>query len=129
MMKNIKFLLTTLCFAVLFVAISMTMSCSELSPGRSLHKYEWFKNQYNAIEQLHTQIENATEQVEQYRQLYGEPSTWSFSVHEEYARLQSVRSGYISKHNKLVAEYNAESSKFNWEIFKTNDLPEKIDTY
>lgn len=99
----------------------------QFAPDAMLHKYEWFKNQYNSIQQIGQRMDQSKQAVEDYKKMMGDPSKWNFSQHEEYSHLSTTYSGYLSQYNSLVAEYNSQSSKFNWSFAKTNELPRKIE--
>lgn len=99
----------------------------QFAPDALLHKYEWFKNQHNSIKQIGVRTDQSKQAVEDYKRMMGDPSKWNFSQHEEYGRLSTTHSGYLSQYNALAAEYNSQSSKFNWDFVKTNELPHRIE--
>lgn len=112
-------------FSVLMLAGCFT-SYDEYSPGAMLKKYEWFKNQYEAIQQIDRRLVDAEKQAGQFVRMPGDSQlTWQDK--DERQRLNAVRQGYASQYNALVAEYNAQSKKFNWSYFKTRDLPLTIE--
>jgi hypothetical protein len=99
----------------------------QYAPDAILHKYEWFKNQYNSIQQIGIRTEQSRLAIENYKQMMGDPSKWNFSQHEEFSRLSTIYSGYQSQYNALAAEYNSQSSKFNWDFARTNELPRRVE--
>ena len=117
--------------AVATMANCRMMGCGvvedQLAPDAILHKYEWFKNESNSIKQIGVRTDQSKAAVENYKKMMGDPSKWNFSQHEEFSRLTTTYSGYLSQYNTLVAEYNSQSSKFNWNFAKTDDLPHRIE--
>lgn len=87
-----------------------------ISPDFVYDNYVWFKEQYTAIQQVSVMIQNAKGEVQDFKELYGDTSTWSWEINDEYSRLLTVKNGYISKYNQLVAQYNAKASnaRVNW---------------
>ena len=90
----------------------------EFSAEAMLKKYEWFKDASNQIIKRGKDI-----------QIYAEKqSTMCVGQIDRLAREQCMMwsqevAGVKSAHNSLVAEYNAQSSKFNWSAFNADNLP------
>lgn len=104
----------------------------EFSPEAMLKKYEWFKNQSAAIQKAQKDIANLKAESDikgQYEQDNGKDhSKWSplalNSYQEELSLNKQQRLAQVSNTNSLIAEYNAQSAKFNWAGFMTrDDLP------
>lgn len=75
--------------------------------------YEWFKAQETAMLQIKSQICTSNEELEQFKQTYGDNgSAWSNTLKDQFADLNFVKRGYISKYNSLVATYNARRASF-----------------
>ena len=90
----------------------------EFSASAMFKKYEWFKDASNQIEKRGKDI-----------QIYKEKQTlMCVGPTDRLAREQCMMwsqelAGIKSAHNSLVAEYNAQSSKFNWSAFNADDIP------
>jgi len=107
----------------------------EFGPEAALEKYEWFIDRANAITKADKDItlfENRRTDIEgQYDKTYGsDRSKWLPSEKAQYnqavetARVDLL--AIVSNRNNLVAEYNAQSEKFNWSPFQTRpDMPPK----
>jgi len=102
-------------------------ACDQIGPDALLKKYEWFKNQYEAIQQIDARLKASDLEKTEFRAQSPDMSKWDWHQHESYDRLVATRAGYLSQYNALVAEYNAQSKKFNWEFVKTRDLPHVIE--
>ena len=92
----------------------------------AIYNYEWFKTQYEKIQANREQINNTIEQIKEFKQTYGDVSTWDSSTKDEYNRLNTIKLGLINQDNNLVAEYNARSKMANRAIFE-NKLPLSVD--
>jgi uncharacterized protein YxeA len=112
----------------IIVILSLGFIFHHFGPSRSLQKYEWFKNQYAQIQQVGKQIENTNSRIQEFKNFNGDPKKWDWSLKEEFSRIQTVLQGYTEQYNYMVAEYNAQSSKFNWSGFKTS-LPRDAGEY
>lgn len=105
---------------------------NEFSPEAMLKKYEWFKVQSARIQKAQEDIKNLkieSDVTGQYEKDNGKDhSKWSplalNSYQEELSLNKQQRLAQVSNTNGLIAEYNAQSAKFNWAGFKTrDDLP------
>jgi len=102
---------------------------NELSAEAIQRKYEWFINQSNGIEKMDKDIalfEQRRADVEKRYVAFGEPSKWSEGTKAQYLHDAKIAKddlvAVVSQRNNLVAEYNANSEKWNWGLFK--DYPE-----
>ena len=114
-----KLLFTILAFSLM----SCGLVLREAGPSALLKKYEWFKNQYQASEQIRTRMNSAQENVKSFVDEFPDRSKWTWQDKDEYQRIKAVYEGYKSQYNSIVADYNAQSSKFNWRGLKTFELP------
>ena len=110
----------------------------EFDPSAMLKKYEWFRNQSQYIA---TATQNVTNQRNLAEKIKSQFEVDNGTDHKSWD--QDTRHAYQSKldfseqqalalvatRNSLVADYNAESSKFNWAPFKdsTNAPPKKFE--
>jgi hypothetical protein len=99
----------------------------EYSPGAMLKKYEWFKNQAESYKQISARYENFEKAISNFVANFPDRAKWSWQDREEYQRLCSVRDGYLSQVNSIIADYNAQSGKFNWSAFNTADVPRRLE--
>ncbi len=100
----------------------------EFDPSAMLRKYEWFKDQYAQMQQISKRTEDAESRIKRFESFNGAPSKWGWQTHDEYNRLGTVLQGYKDQYNSLAAEYNSQSSKFNWKKFK-GEVPQAIEEY
>ena len=96
------------------------------TPENAIYNYEWFKTQYEKIQANRQQTQNIIISLTEFKQLYGDVSTWDYSTKEEYNRLNTIKIGLQNMDQNLVAEYNARSKMANREIFK-DKLPLNVD--
>ncbi len=123
----------TICaFTCNFVGDGVQTVHNEYDPSAMLKKYEWFKNQSQFILKADQDIKNlkSEQQIkEQFENDNGKSHTsWDpitkNSYQEQINLNQQQRMAIVANRNKMVADYNAQSSKFNWGAFKTkDDLP------
>ena len=94
--------------------------------NNAIYNYEWFKTQYEKIQTTEKQIDNTMMLKDDFKELYGEASTWDFTTKESYSRLQTTLLGQKNHYESIVAEYNARSKMANRNIFK-DTLPFNVD--
>lgn len=92
----------------------------------AIYNYEWFKTQFEKINANREQIKTIKQEVDDYKLMYGNVSTWDYQTKEEYSRLNSIKIGLINQDKNLVAEYNARSKMANRNIFN-DKLPFYVD--
>lgn len=104
----------------------------EYSPEAMLKKYEWFKSQSQLIQKAQQDIANAKMEPDirtEYERDNGKDHTkWSPIVlrdyHEDVSTSKEERLALVANCNKLIADYRAQASKFNWSSFQTrSDMP------
>lgn len=92
----------------------------------AIHNYEWFKIQYEKISAAEIQIDNTYITIDDFKDTYGNASTWDFTTKQEYNRLRTTLLGQQNHYASLVADYNANSKMANKNIFK-DKLPFNVD--
>jgi len=92
----------------------------------AIYNYEWFKTQYEKIQATERQIDNTMMLKDEFKETYGEASTWDFTTKESYSRIQTTLLGQKNHYESIVAEYNARSKMVNRNIFK-GKLPFNVD--
>lgn len=92
----------------------------------AIYNYEWFKTAHEKILAQEKMIDNTKLDVDEYKEMYGEPKDWDWSTREEYSRLKTTLLGQKNFYEGLVANYNARSNMANREIFKDR-LPFDVD--
>ncbi|MCK4781325.1 hypothetical protein KAS79_00150 [Candidatus Parcubacteria bacterium] len=92
----------------------------------ALYNYEWFKTQHEKIVANRQQIENTKTEVKEFKETYGNVTTWGYQTKQEYNRLNRIKLGLINQDKNLVAKYNARSEMANRKIFK-DKLPLHVD--
>lgn len=103
----------------------------EFGAKASLKKYEWFKDASETIEAKRQTIlvyeANLTDIDEQYGNV--PRKDWDRLDKMQYNQWRAEITGIKASYNKVVKEYNAQSSKFNWRGYNTTDLPMTYDLY
>lgn len=104
------------CTLIRFCASTADTVHKEYNTGALLKKYEYFKDMASAIDRKRADIEVYRNDLE------------STDIHdkqdkEDYKQRKSEALGIILIYNGLVADYNAQMSKFNWRFCNVGDLP------
>jgi len=92
----------------------------------AIYNYEWFKMQYEDIQATERIIRNTDNEMDAYKEMYGNASGWDWQTKQDYNSLQKKYLGQQNYYEDLVAEYNARSNMANREIFK-DKLPLHVD--
>ena len=92
----------------------------------AIYNYEWFKSQYEDIQATERIIANTKAQMDSYKELYGNASSWDWQTKQDYNSLQSKFLGQQNYYEDLVAKYNARSKMANRAVFK-DELPFFVD--
>lgn len=90
----------------------------EFGPRNALKKYEWFKDASEQIRKLDSDI-----RVYEDKQVLLCVSGMDRIAREQCMLWSQEVAGVKSAYNGVVAEYNAQSQKFNWEMFDTTQIP------
>lgn len=99
----------------------------EFGAKASLAKYEWFKDAAAQLQKKQADIRVYEGRLHTLTAAYGdEPhSQWDRTDKEAYGLAVTEIAGIKASYNALAAEYNSQSSKFNWK-FAQGDLPQII---
>jgi hypothetical protein len=102
----------------------------EFGPKASLKKYEWFKEVSAKLEQKKADIQVYEQKISKFEKDYeGVPrKDWDRTDKETINQWESELVGLKLNYNNLAAEYNAQSSKFNWAPYG-NEIPQTYSTY
>lgn len=92
---------------------------------RILYTYEWFFNKYYAIQAYEPQVANAKVAVEQFKSDH-EGRLDSYVNSTELSRLQSVLLGLRNQMARAVEDYNAAAMNDTRQMFRDNELPQKL---
>ena len=108
-----------------------TVAKEEFGPRGALAKYEWFKDASATIDEKFNTIkvyeQNKTDMLADYE---GIPrKNWDKLDKRQYNQWAMEITGIKASYNKVVKEYNAASSKFNWQAFNTDEIPRSYDLY
>lgn len=90
----------------------------EFSAEAMLKKYEWFKDASHQLDKKSKDVDIYIDRVDELKSL---GLTDRFS-RQELFQLQSELAGVKGSFNILCEEYNAQSTKFTWDKFKTSEL-------
>lgn len=94
---------------------------------KAIQQYEEFRELHAEIEEERAQVGNNQQALDRFYDTYGEdPNEWSRTTKERHSRLQTRITASQQQLEGLIADYNAESSKANAELFKCN-LPMQVD--
>lgn len=134
MLVLVFFLIGAVVWVLSFASSAGKVVSDEFSPEAMLKKYQWFLDQSNGIEKMDKDIvlyEQRRADVEKRYAVYGsDPSKWSVAIQVQYNHDAKIAKddlvAIVSQRNNLVKEYNAQSEKFNWALFKDRpDLPSR----
>jgi hypothetical protein len=103
----------------------------EFGPEASIEKYEWFEDCAATLEEkghtIHVYEQNIADMDSMYA---GTPrKDWDRLDKQQYNQWAMEITGLKASYNKVVAEYNAASAKFNWSLYNDTELPEHYDEY
>lgn len=91
----------------------------ELSPTAIQKKYEWFKDASASLDAKSAAIEVNKQAVTDLQETYGKDmKSWPRDVRQDLSMTRAELRGSILSYNRLRAEYNSQSSKWNWERFE-----------
>ena len=103
----------------------------EFGPRASLEKYEWFKDASATIDEKRHTIkvyeQNKIDMLEDYQDI--PRMDWDRLDKQQYNQWAMEVTGIKASYNKVVREYNAQSSKFNWDFYDTSPLPHSYSLY
>jgi uncharacterized protein YggE len=97
-----------------------------LNADNAISNYEMFKDLYNSAKAQAQNIKNTQKSIDDLKAMYGDPSTWSKDIREEYNYLRQNLDGYLMQYQSIVKEYNSNSSKINRNLFKDKNLPSEL---
>lgn len=101
----------------------------QFGPRASLVKYEWFKDANAQLEKKRADITLYESRLASFKTDYGaKPADWPRDIREQAAQARSEYLGVVASFNGLAAEYNANSSKFNW-AYAEGDAPKNVAEY
>lgn len=92
-----------------------------------IRQYEWFKRQNQDIEAIDANLAQRRAALRDFEVSAGARSEWRFDDRQEWSRLSSIVHGLEGQRTSMVAEYNARAEMANRDIFRTRDLPERIE--
>ena len=116
-----------------FVDDGVRTAHNEFDPSAMLKKYEWFKNQTQFIQKSQKDIANAKTLRDGIKAQFEEDNgknhtSWDPVTKNQYQSKVDLQDQMVmaitATCNGIIADYNAQSSKFNWAYFKDkSDLP------
>lgn len=91
----------------------------EFSPEAMLKKYEWFKDASASIDKQSVNLDAYERNIKGYLSDYEgvKKMDWPRDDRQAYNQLRAEYQGMLQMYNSTVAEYNAQSNKFNWRSF------------
>lgn len=97
----------------------------EFGARASLTKYEWFKDASAQLEKKLADIDTYQQSLASLQDSYEDTprKDWDRFDKQNWQQLTQELNGIKSSYNTLAAEYNANSEKFNWSIYKGSDVP------
>ncbi len=100
-----------------FFTDAVATAKKEFSGSAMLKKYEWFKDAAEQIRKKKADVTMYQSRIDRFGSIDNLDRTDRESLMVWEQELLGVRASL----NGLVAEYNAQSSKFNWSAFDTNE--------
>ncbi len=99
----------------------------EFGAKESLRKYEWFKDASAQLDAKRNTIGLYQAKLHTLEKAYPNlpRGQWARDDREQWSIWSSELAGVRASFNTLAAEYNAQSSKFNW-AFAQGDIPQTI---
>lgn len=92
----------------------------------AIYNYEWFKTRYEEIGASERQIQNTINEIDSFKETFGDASEWDWQTKSDYSRLTTIKLGQVNHYESLVAEYNARSKMANRNVFE-DKLPMSVD--
>ena len=106
-----------------FFTNAAEVASKEFKPEAMLRKYEWF---IDAAQQIEAKKANVTMYQSKISRII-EMDSPSRQDNERLMLWEQELIGVRANYNALVAEYNAQSSKFNWASFDTQNIQTKYE--
>ena len=100
-----------------FIGDTAAVAKKEFGPSASLKKYEWFKDTSFTIKKLNSDIS-----IYEDKQIICIGQTNRITMEQCMLWSQEL-AGIKSAYNDTVAEYNSQSSKFNWSMYNIDSIP------
>lgn len=98
-----------------------------LNADNALFNYENFHDLYRKTEQQVANIRSSQQAIDRLKETYGaDAAIWPKDVRSELAHLTQTLDGHKMQYERLVSEYNANSSKINRSLFKGTSLPSEL---
>jgi hypothetical protein len=113
-------------FAIRMVATPATLIEKTLDADNILYNYEYFKNQFRAVEAIEAKIVTHEAEVAQFKEDAGPRTDWTFEDKNESSRISSIVTGLKDQRNDMIADYNAKANMVNRKIFMGDDCPAHI---
>lgn len=97
-----------------------------LDADHVLANYEQFKDDYHNAKAIAENVRTAEASMQEVKDMYGDPATWTESVRKEYNFNKQTRDGILMQYQSIVKTYNANSEKLNRNLFKDKNLPYQL---
>lgn len=97
-----------------------------LNSDNVLANYEWFKRQNEDVQAIDARLDASRKTLAAFERSAGPRSQWTFEDKQESSRLGSVILGLEGQRASMVAEYNARTQMANRDLFRTKDLPQRL---
>lgn len=98
-----------------------------INADNAIYNYEWFKQTHEDIKATSNKYDNACISYDEFIELAGDRTDWTFEDKTEQSRLSSIKLGIKNHLEQLIADYNARSKMANRSIFANNILPSYLD--
>ena len=127
---------TVLLFSVVIGGINLIMTPVKtakdivektLDADHVLAEYQFFKQQYSDWKAINVKVARADTSAARFKRDAGPRSEWGFEDKNEMSRLNSIADGLRYQREDIESKYNAKSQMLNKNLFKTNDLPAKLE--
>lgn len=97
-----------------------------LNPDNVIANYEWFKRQYEDVQAIDVRLEASRRSHGEFLAAAGDRATWKFEDRNEDQRMRGIVLGLEGQRAEMVAAYNARTQMANRNIFRTGDLPDRL---
>jgi len=103
----------------------------EFKASTALKKYEWFQTCSATLDEKFNTIKVYEQNIIDLDGLYVNipRRDWDQIDKQQYNQWRAEITGIKASYNKVVKEYNAQSSKFNWQPFNHSELPRIYKAY
>lgn len=98
-----------------------------LSADNVIYNYEWFHRHYTDWQSAGTNAEAKERELNNALSTAGPASSWNLATQREINQLRVELSGLRAHRVTIANEYNAHTAMANRNLFRSRNLPERLD--